>query len=257
MFVESGTQASHTFSSFGKKSGNIVDQAKFDENFNILAQQHAQMGENPRFPTENWKLYPMLNEDTPGTGFDRHYINHTAWAIRKLAQIAPPFHTDFGSDLYFAALASALVPFRFYDFRPPALRLPNLEVFQGDLMALDIESGSLPSVSCMHVIEHIGLGRYGDTPDYNGDLAAMGELSRIVAPGGSLLIVVPMGTPRICYNAHRIYAYQQIMDAFAERFDLAEFSLIPDSGDMVFNASKELADAQGFGCGCFHFTARA
>ncbi len=52
--------------------------------------------------------------------------------------------------------------------------------------------------SCMHTIEHIGLGRYGDPLDAVGDQTALSELQRVVAPGGSLLIVVPVATA--CFN---------------------------------------------------------
>ena len=233
-----------------------MNQEKFIENFNILAKQHAQMADNPRFAKDQWEIRPILEDDTAGTGFDDHYIYHTAWAIRRLVALAPKLHVDFGSSLFFAAMASAIVPLRFYDYRPPALQLPNLEVCAGDLTALPIESGSLSSVSCMHVVEHVGLGRYGDTPDYDGDLAAMRELNRVVASGGSLLFAVPIGRPRLVYNAHRIYAYRQIMEVFENRFDLKEFSLIQDRGGMVSGATKQLADAQSYGCGCFHFVAR-
>jgi SAM-dependent methyltransferase len=234
-----------------------MDQARFVEGFHTLVKQQEETSLPGRFNKEQWASQPILNDDTSGTAFDAHYVYHTAWAIRKVAQVAPALHVDFGSSIYFVALASAIVPVRFYDFRPPALRLPNLEVRQGDLMSLNIETASLSSVSCMHVIEHVGLGRYGDMLDYDGDLVGMRELGRVVAPGGSLLFVVPIGQPRIVYNAHRIYDYQQIINVFAGRFVLKEFSLILDSGEMISDASKELADRQGYGCGCFHFIAKS
>jgi hypothetical protein len=59
----------------------------------------------------------------------------------------------------------------------------------------------------MHVIEHIGLGRYGEALDPDGDLKAIRELVRVLAAGGNLLVVVPVGRPRIQFNAHRIYDY--------------------------------------------------
>ena len=40
----------------------------------------------------------------------------------------------------------------------------------------NIKSDSLSSVSCMHVIEHIGLGRYGDPINQNGDKFAINEI---------------------------------------------------------------------------------
>ena len=46
--------------------------------------------------------------------------------------------------------------------------------------------------------------------DPEGDLKAVKELSRVVTKGGSLLFVVPVGKPRIQFNAHRIYSYKKI-----------------------------------------------
>ena len=40
----------------------------------------------------------------------------------------------------------------------------------------------------MHVVEHIGLGRYGDQVDPDGDLMAMKELERVTAKLGKLLL---------------------------------------------------------------------
>jgi hypothetical protein len=36
----------------------------------------------------------------------------------------------------------------------------------------------------MHVVEHIGLGRYGDPIDPDGDLKAISELKRVVQKRG-------------------------------------------------------------------------
>jgi hypothetical protein len=121
-------------------------------------------------------------------------------------------------------------------------------------MALPMRSGSLPSISCMHVVEHIGLGRYGDPLDPAGDLKAIAELKRVLAPGGDLLFVTPVGRPRIVFNAHRIYAYQQIIEAFAG-LSLRQFALVPDDmrQDLLVDASPAVADQQQYGCGCFWF----
>jgi Caenorhabditis protein of unknown function, DUF268. len=107
----------------------------------------------------------------------------------------------------------------------------------------------------MHVIEHIGLGRYGDPLDPDGDLKAISELQRVLAPEGDLLFVVPIGKPMIVFNAHRIYSYEQIAEYFSG-FELKEFALIPDNpseGGLIHDATKEQADSQTYGCGCFWF----
>ena len=104
----------------------------------------------------------------------------------------------------------------------------------------------------MHTVEHVGLGRYGDTIDPDGDLKAIGELRRVLSPSGSLLFVVPVGKPSIEFNAHRIYSYDQILSYFSD-LELLEFALIPDKGGLFVNASKEMANSQDYGCGCFWF----
>ena len=206
----------------------------------------------------NWHdRKPCHDDRTASTGFDRHYVYHTAWAARVLERVRPGEHVDIASSLYFAAIASAFVPVRYYEYRPVDLDLANLACDTADLTALPFDDGSIPSLSCMHVVEHVGLGRYGDPIDADGDLRAMSELERVLAPGGSLLFVVPLGRPRVQFNAHRIYGLDQVVEAF-DGLELAEFALVPDRGDrdgdaLIVNATRAQADRQRYGCGCFWF----
>lgn len=197
----------------------------------------------------------IKNEASATTEFDAHYIYHTAWAARILAKTKPDVHVDISSSLYFCSIVSAFIPVKFYDYRPAKIHLSNLTSEKADLLSLLFENNSIKSLSCMHVVEHIGLGRYGDRIDPNGDLKAIGELKRVLAPGGNLLFVVPVGKPKIVFNAHRIYSYGQIIDYFND-LKLKEFTLIPDEAEnsgLIYNAAKELADAQEYACGCFWF----
>jgi SAM-dependent methyltransferase len=198
--------------------------------------------------------YPCLADRTNTTPFDPHYTYHTAWAARVLAELRPERHVDIGSSLMFIVSVSAFVPVDFYDYRPAPLGLSGLRSLAADLTSLPFADRSLRSLSCMHVVEHVGLGRYGDPLDPAGDLTAMRELQRVVAPGGSLLFVVPVGQPRVCYNAHRIYSYEQIVEAFAE-LRVRQFALIPDGGahrdGLILDADPHLVARQKYGCGCF------
>jgi len=196
---------------------------------------------------------PCLEDRTSDCTFDRHYIYHTAWAARVLARSKPGRHVDISSSLYFSAIASAFVPVEFYEFRQTSLKLDGLKTGTANLTALPFADSSLPSVSCMHVIEHIGLGRYGDAIDPNGDLKAIEELKRVTAPGGSLLFVVPIGRPRVVFNAHRIYSIDQIRNYFIG-FSIEEFALVPDGRHnlgLVSNPSDDVVNQQNYGCGCF------
>jgi len=207
---------------------------------------------NQRFTLLFRDIYPCVFDKTIKTGFDAHYIYHTAWAARKVKEISPIRHIDISSSLYFSSIISAFVSVDFYDYRPPNLKLSNLRVAHTDLNKLHFQDSSLESVSCMHTVEHVGLGRYGDSIDPEGDLKSIFELKRVLKSGGSLLFVVPVGHPKIEFNAHRIYAYEQIISYF-DGFLLKEFSLVDDNGIFIENADSNLVKNQKYGCGCFWF----
>jgi SAM-dependent methyltransferase len=239
-FAKVPLQAAKKYARFGREFAR----------FNALSRTRV-----ARFPLRWQDRQPCLDDRTANTGFDRHYVYHTAWAARVLAKTRPAKHVDISSSLYFVTGASAFVPMEFYDFRPADLRLSNLESRFADLMALPFGDRAVSSLSCMHVVEHIGLGRYGDPLDPDGDLKAMRELQRVVAPSGSLLFVTPVGQPCIRFNAHRIYAYEQIRDAFSE-LRIEQFSLIPDSpsdGGLIEDADPATVSKQRYACGCFWF----
>lgn len=204
----------------------------------------------------NWEdRKPCVEDRTADLSFDRHYIYHTAWAARVLASTKPARHVDISSSLYFCSIASAFVPLEYYEFRQMPLELDGLKTETADLMRLPFETCSIPSLSCMHVVEHIGLGRYGDEIDPEGDLKAMSELARVLAPGGSLLFVAPVGRPRVEFNAHRVYSPEQIRGYF-DGFELQQFALIPDGRHqmgLVINPSADFANSQNYACGCFWF----
>ncbi len=65
---------------------------------------------NPRFAIHAKDFYPQIKDKTITTGFDRHYVYHTSWAARKVAQTRPVFHTDISSSLFFSGIVSAFVP---------------------------------------------------------------------------------------------------------------------------------------------------
>jgi hypothetical protein len=207
-----------------------------------------------------WKdHYAIIHEKTSKHWFDSHYIYHTGWAARILNETKPKEHVDISSTLYFCSIVSGFIPVKFFEFRIAEIHMDGLECKQGDILSLPMPDDSVTSLSCMHVVEHIGLGRYGDAIDPRGDLKAISELKRVLAKNGDLLFVVPVGNPRIMYNAHRIYSYEQVCEYFAD-FELKEFSLVPDDqpdGGLIRNASPKLVAEQKYGCGCFWFRKRS
>ena len=205
-----------------------------------------------KLPNDWWNRFPCLNDNTGITKFDTHYIYHPAWATRIIKEINPKKHVDISSTLHFCSTLSAFIPTEFYDYRPAHLTLSNLKTSAADLTNLFFESNSIESLSCMHTIEHVGLGRYGDKLDPEGDFKAIAELQRVTKKKGHLLLVAPLGQPCIQFNAHRIYSFELINDLFTG-FALKNFSLITDEGLFIENADPQLVKQQHFGCGCFWY----
>jgi hypothetical protein len=231
----------------------IVFPRKVVRFFQLLSEFNAfRKTADNRFHTSWTELYPCLADSTTNTPFDQHYIYHPAWAARILNKTRPELHIDISSILSFSSIVSAFIPIRFYDYRPAELNLPGLQSERADLLNLPFANQSIASLSCMHTIEHIGLGRYGDPLDPQGDLKAMTELKRVLKPGGDLLFVTPVGKPKLAFNAHRIYSYEQILTSFAP-LQLQEFSLVPDTGGLLQDADPLMVSKQDYGCGCFWF----
>jgi len=230
-------------------SGKSFKQINFESEFKAF----KGMDVLKRFDMDFKEVYRCLDDNTSETGFDAHYVYHVAWAIRVVKVINPVKHIDISSSLYFCSTLSAFIPTEFYDYRPANLTLDKLQTGKADLTKLHFESNSVDSLSCMHTIEHIGLGRYGDPIDPEGDVKAIAELKRVIKPNGNILFVVPVGMPKIAFNAHRIYATKMVLDLF-KGFTLKQFSLVTDANTFHYDAILEEADKQNYGCGCFWFT---
>lgn len=203
-----------------------------------------------RFP--KIEQLPCLKDDESSHDYCPVYLHFNAWASRVLLQSRPAKHVDFGGLTYFVGIMSALIPMEYYDIRPLNTAIPNLKTGVADLTRLPFPDEHFESVSCLHTAEHVGMGRYGDELDVNGDLKAAKELCRVVKKGGQLIIVLPVGNPRVCFNAHRIYSYQQVIDMFPG-FELKEFTLF-DPPQYIVNANPERVKGITEGAGCFWFT---
>lgn len=196
--------------------------------------------------------YPCLADWVSSTPFDPHYFYQGAWLSRRIAEAKPELHVDVGSSVLTVGVMSAQVLTVFVDYRPLNAQLPNLLNVGGSIVSLPFATASIDSLSCLHVLEHIGLGRYGDPIDPAGSEKALHELKRVLAPRGRLYLSVPVGRERVCFNAHRVFDPQTIIITLSD-FNLLEFGLVDDSGVYKESAFPEAACHLEYGCGLFVF----
>ena len=194
----------------------------------IMKQEEFQRGwalfaSDERFPVK--ELVPRLGEDITETAYDASYVLHTAWAARVLQETKPVKHVDISSYVYFVALVSAFVPMESYDYRPLNLPLSGVTSGFANLTELPFPDNSVKSLSCMHTLEHVGLGRYGDPLDREGDIKAAHELQRVLSYGGDLLVASPMAPRNWCSTGNVFTLVPKCWRCFP--LDLHEFAWIP------------------------------
>ncbi|MDP2645347.1 MAG: DUF268 domain-containing protein [Desulfobacterales bacterium] len=197
--------------------------------------------------------HPCLFDRVAETKVDRHYFYQGVWGMEKIFRRLPDAHIDIGSDVKFVGMLSRLTKVVFVDIRPFRPGLDNFYAVEASLLHLPFAGNSVASVSCLSVAEHIGLGRYGDPIDPEGPCKASRELARILAPGGNLYFSTPIGRPRVCFNAHRIFSFMEIINLFDD-LDLVDLSVVDDNGKFLRGVDPNGFYSQIYANGLFHFT---
>jgi SAM-dependent methyltransferase len=196
--------------------------------------------------------YPILLDRTITSPYEPHYTFQDGWAAREVARHRPEHHVDVGSRISFVIGLSAFVPVTFVDLRPLEIELPGLTSLAGNILELPFADRSLASVSCLHVAEHVGLGRYGDPLDPAGTVKAAKELERVLAPGGKLLFSLPVGRQLTAFNAHRIHDPRAIPPMFPE-LRLDSFAGVDDAGSYHVDITPEDLVGSSWACGFYAF----
>jgi hypothetical protein len=186
--------------------------------------------------------YPCLTDFYCDSGVARgHYFHQDLYIAQKIFRKAPAKHVDVGSRIDgFVAHVASFRKLEVLDYRELAVEIGNISFRQCDLLRLPLEFNRYcDSVSCLHVLEHIGLGRYGDAIDLDGHRKGLDSLRKILQPGGTLYLSVPFGTERIEYNAHRIFGLRTLQCLIAPMWDIVEFSIVDDLGNLHVAADLE------------------
>jgi hypothetical protein len=207
-------------------------------------------------------LFPCLGEATSDSGVaSGHYFHQDLLVARRIFASKPQRHIDIGSRIDgFVAHVAAFRKIEVLDFRPLSNKVSNIEFRQADLMALPPEYvACTDSASCLHALEHVGLGRYGDALDPDGHLKALHSLRALVRSQGTLYLSVPIGPQRIEFNAHRVFSVEYMRAQLASDFDVIQFSYVDDAGDLHEDvALDDVSSRSSYGCqyGCGIFELR-
>lgn len=199
--------------------------------------------------------YSTSDSRCPAGHVDSHYFLQDIWAARAVNAARPENHVDIGSRLdgFVSHLLASSQKITYLDWREPLVKDSCLDFRQADIMKLPFPDNSIKSLSCLHVLEHVGLGRYGDPVDVSGHEKAAKELCRVLAPGGSLLISVPIGKEKLCFDAHRVF-YPKTMVSLFNHLVLREFLFIdPDKMEIQKADVLTSFDDKAYFCGLFIF----
>lgn len=201
--------------------------------------------------------YPCIGGDSQPCGKGRGaYFYQDLLIAQKVFQKNPVRHIDVGSRVDgFVAHVASFRKIEVIDIRALDSDIPNVSFVQGDFMS-DLSAhlkNCCDSVSCLHALEHFGLGRYGDPVNPMGWKLGLDNLSAMVRSGGVLYLSVPIGTQRIEFNAHRVFSVQFLLDQIEGLFVVQEFDYVDDKGFLHTKADMNAENVRtNFGChyGC-------
>lgn len=204
------------------------------------------------------ELLPVLSDLNIPSGVAKgHYFHQDLWAAKHIFKKSPNRHIDVGSRI--DGFVSHLLVFRdveVIDVRYLPSKVKGLRFKRADLMdkKMHFREFLTDSLSCLHTLEHLGLGRYGDSLNPDGWKIGIENLAYMLNSGGTLYLSVPIGPQSIEFNAHRIFDPKTIVEyANRQNLNLFEFSFIDDNGDFHQRTKTEEASGCRYGCGCFLF----
>lgn len=207
------------------------------------------------------ELSPCLHDWYEEGGSVKHeYFWQDLHVARKIFLAGPDKHVDIGSRIDgFVAHVASFREIEVFDIRPVSTSIPGVTFRQADLMHPSATiTDYCDSLSCLHALEHFGLGRYGDPLDPHGFEAGIRHMSQVVRSGGTVYLSVPVGAERVEFNAHRVFDPNTIVEvAKGNGLALREFVLFSaDKGLVELSPTSDVLASVGerrYGLGIFTF----
>jgi SAM-dependent methyltransferase len=196
--------------------------------------------------------FPCLIDKIDSSGYFGMYIYQDSWAFRHILDRRPKLLVDIASSTYYVAFAAQFTQVISIDIRALKSSMDSIEYRRGDVTKMPFDDDSVDAISTLSVIEHIGLGRYGDVLDVDGMVKAASELSRVLAPGGMLLVAFPVGSENLIrFNAHRICTPEHSVSLFHDLILEDEKYVLRDK---VITREEYESIGRPYSYGCYRFT---
>lgn len=209
---------------------------------------YRKLNQNKNFDLKTKDLYPRIYDKTSTTPLDPIYFLQNNWCAKKIFANKPDKHFDIGSDARFVGLISQFTPTTMVDIRPLATKQTGLSFVEGSILDLPFKDGEIESLSSLCVIEHIGLGRYGDPLDSLGSEKSVKEIKRVLSRNADLYISIPIDNKnRTYFNAHRAFTRDYILEL------LKPFQLVEEKYIYGAYLYDDYQPEKGFGTGLFWF----
>lgn len=206
------------------------------------------------------RIFPILHEIFESAGNARgHYFHMDLFVAQAVYKDNPSRHIDIGSRVDgFVAHVASFREIEVIDFRALKSEISNIKFLQSDLMEDNIIRHNITdSISCLHALEHFGLGRYGDPVNIDGYRIGFCNIAKMLKPLGKFYFAVPIGPQRIEFNAHRVFNLTTLLDLFFKNnLSVLAFSYVDDRGNLHKNIqlTDDLIKANyncSYGCAIF------
>lgn len=209
------------------------------------------------FPITQFRPFLFEKKDSSGVA-SGDYFHQDLFVARRIFESNPTKHVDVGSRIDgFVAHVACFREIEVFDIRPLKSGVKTIKFVQADLMQMKPELFECTdSLSCLHTIEHFGLGRYGDTVDSDGHLKGLDALYKMLKTGGKFYFSTPIGKQRIEFNAHRVFSVKYLLNLFSDKYYVESFSYVDDKGFMhekvnLIQADIDVNFSCFYGCGIF------
>ena len=203
-------------------------------------------------------FWPIFGENKISAGSTKsHYFIQDLYVSQLIFEDKPKNILDIGSRIDgFVAHVSTFREIDVLDIRPLKGKIKNINFKKIDFMkeVSNLEE-KYECVTCLHAIEHFGLGRYGDSIDPDGHLKGIKNISKILAKNGICYLSFPLGKNRVEFNAQRVFSIKYIKPVLESLFTIESFSYISDDGSFFENINIEDGKENNFNCfnGCSIF----